>query len=83
MISIEIIFQGISSSDLEVDTRSISLLTTNVICRELIGINRTVMEEALKSFSIGGKVLARRLNATWNILLACTVLRFFLNLKSV
>lgn len=36
--------------------------------RKLIPINRAAMEEALKCLNIGAKVLARRSNAIWNVL---------------
>lgn len=50
-----------------VNTRTISLLTTSI---KLTGVNREIMEEALKSLKIGSKILARRSNAKWEILLA-------------
>lgn len=51
-----------------VNRRTISLLTTDVKSRKLIGVIRETREEALKCLNIGN-VLARRLNATWNIVL--------------
>lgn len=53
-----------------VNIHTISLLTANVKSQKLIGVSRETMEEVLKSFSIAPKVLARRLNAMWDILLA-------------
>lgn len=53
-----------------VNTRTISLLTHDVKSRKSIGVSRETMKEALKSLSIGLKVLARRSNAMGNILLA-------------
>lgn len=50
--------------------RTISLLTTHIKTHKFIGINRKILEEALKSLKIGSKILARRSNATWDILLA-------------
>lgn len=47
-------------------TRTISLLTTDI--RKLIGTNRDIMEEDLKSFNIEIKVLAQLSNAMWDIL---------------
>lgn len=38
--------------------------------RKLIGVNRDIMEESIKSLNIGAKVLARRSRAMWDILLA-------------
>lgn len=49
-----------------VHTRTISLLTTNVKSRKLIGVIRESIEKALKSH----KILARGSNALWDILLA-------------
>lgn len=53
-----------------VSYRTIPLLTTNLKTRKLAGVNRKIMEEALMSLSIAPKILARRSNATWDILLA-------------
>lgn len=49
-----------------VNTRTISLLTSDIKTWKLIGISRDAMEDALK---INPKVLARRTNALWDILL--------------
>lgn len=51
------------------NTRTIPLFTTDVKTRKLIGVNRLIMEEALKSLRIAAKILARRSNAMWHILL--------------
>lgn len=42
----------------------------DVKTRKLIGVNREIVEEAIKSLNIGAKVLARRRRAMWDILLA-------------
>lgn len=52
-----------------ISTKIISLLTTNIKSRKLISVKRDGMVEALKSLNIGVKVLARRTNAMWDILL--------------
>lgn len=52
-----------------VNTRTISLLTTNVKSRKLSGISRKTTKEDLKSLKIIPKVWARRSNAQWDILL--------------
>lgn len=49
---------------------SISLLTSDVKTRRLIGVGREIMGEGLKSISINPKILTRMFNATWDILLA-------------
>lgn len=41
-----------------VTTRTISLLTTDVKFRKLMGVSKELMEEFLKSFNIGAKILA-------------------------
>lgn len=53
-----------------VETRTISLLTVDIKTRKFIPVNREPMEEALKALNISAKVLARRSNACWDILLA-------------
>lgn len=53
-----------------VNTRTIPLLRTDVKTRKLIGVDRVIMEEALKSLRIVAKILERRSNAMWDILLA-------------
>lgn len=52
-----------------VNTRIISLLTSNIKTRKLIGVSRENMEDALKTLHIIPKVLARKTNALWDILL--------------
>lgn len=52
-----------------VNTKIISLLTTDIKSSKLIGVSREIMEDALKSLNIGTKVLACRSNAMWDILL--------------
>lgn len=52
-----------------VNTKIISLLTTNIKSSKLIGSSREIMEDALKCLNIGTKVLTRRSNAMWDILL--------------
>lgn len=49
--------------------KRISLLTTDDKTHKLIGANRKIMEEALKSQNIAAKILAPRSNPMWNILL--------------
>lgn len=51
-------------------TRKISLLTSEVKSRKLIGVSREMMEEALKTLNVAPRMLARRSNALWDILLA-------------
>lgn len=51
-----------------VTTQTISL-TMNVVTRCLIGVGRETMKEALQSLQICPKILARRSDALWNILL--------------
>lgn len=53
-----------------VAAKTISLLMANIKLRKFIAVSREVMEEALKALKIGTKVLARRSNAIWDILLA-------------
>lgn len=53
-----------------VNIKTISLFTMDVKTSKPIGVNRDCMEEALKSLNIEAKVLARRSNAMWDILLA-------------
>lgn len=53
-----------------VNTRNISLVTTDIKKRKLIGMNREIMKEALKTLKIGAQVLSRRSNAMSDILLA-------------
>lgn len=50
--------------------RTISLLTTDVKTRRLLGISRQIMEEALKSLNASPKILVRQSNTMWDILLA-------------
>lgn len=54
-----------------VTTRTISLLTTDVNTRQLIPVSRNTIEEALKNLQIPPKVLAKRYNVMWDLLLAC------------
>lgn len=53
-----------------VNSRIITLLTSNVKSLKLIGVSRETVEETLKKLNIAPKVLARRTNAIWEILLA-------------
>lgn len=53
-----------------VKTRTIFLLAIDVRTQRLIGVSKETLEEALKSFKIGPKILARMSNALWDILLA-------------
>lgn len=52
-----------------VNTRLIALLTSDVKSRKLTGVSRETMVEVLKTLKIYPKVLARRTNALWDILL--------------
>lgn len=57
----------------EVVTKTISLLTTDVITHSLLGVGRDIMEEALKGLQIPAKILAKRSNAMWDVLVASKV----------
>lgn len=46
------------------------MLTTDVKSWKLIAVSRETIEEALKNLSIEPKMLPRRSNVMWNILLA-------------
>lgn len=46
------------------------MLTSDVKTHKLIGVSRECMEEALKVLNIHPKILARRSNALWDLLLA-------------
>lgn len=48
--------------------QTISRLTTDIKTGRLIGVSREVMKEALKSFNILPRLLARRSKAMWDIL---------------
>lgn len=50
--------------------RTLSMLTSDVKTHKLIGVSRECMEEALKVLNIHPKILARRSNALWDLLLA-------------
>lgn len=52
-----------------VASRTISLLTIDLKTRKLIGISREIMEESQNSLNFSTKMLARRSNAMWDILL--------------
>lgn len=52
-----------------VNTRTTSLLTTDVNSWKLIGVSRETMDEALRTVNVAPRVLARRSNAMWGILL--------------
>lgn len=52
-----------------VNTKRISLLMTDVELRKFIGVSREGMEETLKNLNIRVKVLARRSNTMWDVLL--------------
>lgn len=54
-----------------VSTRTLSLLINDIVTRRLIGVCKDTMKEALKSLQILMKVIARRSDAMWDILLAC------------
>lgn len=71
-----------------VNTRAISLLMTDMMSWRFIIISRDGMEEALKSLNIGVKVLARRSNVMWDILLVSkeevkSLARIVLTMKAV
>lgn len=52
-----------------VTTRTVFLLTTELKIRTLIEVSKETMKKALKSLNITVKVLAKRSNAMWDILL--------------
>lgn len=52
-----------------VNTRTISLLTTDVKSRNLISVCRETMEEALKSLKTKTRILARWSRVMWDLLL--------------
>lgn len=52
-----------------VTTRTISLLTTDVKTKKLIGVSMEILEETLKSLNIAIKVLAKRSNAMWDTII--------------
>lgn len=62
-------FLTLTQSLEDINTRIVSLLTSYVKTRKLIGVRNENMEETLKTLRISPKVLARRTNALWNILL--------------
>lgn len=69
-----------------VNTRTISLVTTDV--KEEYGVNREGMEDALKSLNISLKVLAKKNNVCWDILMvskeeAKALVRTILTTKAV
>lgn len=64
-----------------VNTRIVSLQTNDVKSRELIGVSKETMEEALKTLNISPKVLARRTSAMWNVAKSERAGREFLNYK--
>lgn len=45
-------------------------MTVDVKTQKYIAVNKAIIEEALKTLNIGEKVLARRSNAIWDIVLA-------------
>lgn len=53
-----------------VASRKISLITTDVKTRKLIGVSRKTLEEALRSLNIATNVLAKWNKSMWFILLA-------------
>lgn len=53
-----------------VATSKISLITTDVKIRKLIGVSKKTLEEALRSINIAANVLAKWNNSMWYILLA-------------
>lgn len=52
------------------DTRTISLLMTDVKSRKFIGVRRKGMEKGLESLNMAVNILARRNNAMWDFLMA-------------
>lgn len=52
---------GSTTEDIAVNTRTITLLTTDVKKRKLIGVSKELMAESLKSVSIRAKILVQRL----------------------
>lgn len=61
--------QAIPSAWEAISKKAISLLTPDVNIRKLVGFSRERMEEARKSLEIIVKVLTKRSNAMWEILL--------------
>lgn len=53
-----------------VATKNISLLTTDVKTRNLVGVSRETIEDALTSLNIDASVLTKQSNAMLDILLA-------------
>lgn len=53
-----------------VNTRIISLLTSDIKTCKLISVNSEIMEEAIKNQNIETKILTRRNRAMWDIVLA-------------
>lgn len=51
------------------NTRTISLLTTDIKTRKLISVKKEIMEEALKNLNIGSKILIRRSRTMRDIVL--------------
>lgn len=49
----------------EVATKTISLLTTDVITHSLLGVGRDIREEVLKGLQIPEKILAKRSNSMY------------------
>lgn len=49
---------------------TINIKTADIKSRNLIGVSRETMEEALKSLNITPKILARRTRALWDLLIA-------------
>lgn len=62
-------FLTIEEAFMAVKKKTVSLLTSDIKSRKLIGVSRETMEEVLKVLQISPKVLARRSNAMWDILL--------------
>lgn len=60
----------VSSAQEAVATKTISLLTTDVKTRKLVGVSRETIEEALTSLNIGASVLTKQSNTMSDILLA-------------
>lgn len=62
-------YQEIASVLERVATRTVSLLTADVKTRKLVGVSREIMWSSWKSFDIPARVLCKRIDAMWDILL--------------
>lgn len=54
-------------------SKTISLLTTYLKTRKLIGVSRDIVKETLKILIVGAKILSKRMNIVWDNLLASNI----------